>query len=417
MMLSNPHAFWLLGLLPFLWLVAWYSRGLHARRRLLPATGARTLSLLFLVIALAQPTSLQRVDAKSVVYAIDVSRSVSPAFIKEALDWAAAANERYQPEQARYLVFADGFRLVDSPEQVLSVPVSSNATERFADGGGQFADDEVIGQSATDIESALHGAMFGFAPGHARRLVLISDGNQTRGDIGRAMTRLEGENVRVFSVPAAVSADSDAWIESIEFPPGVRQLEPVAVRVVIRSLTAMPALVELKSGRGILGKRQVVLSPGENRIPFDTRLPRAGTSVLTAQITAQADLVAENNTLSTSVRVGPKPRALYVEGTPESAHYLADALRAHHIGVTVSTARGLDENPERMDGYDAIILSDVYAHDLGPETVRELDGFVRERGGGLVFAAGESTYGKQGYAGNGIERLLPVRFEGKRKRR
>ena len=419
MTLSNPHAFWLLGLLPLLWLVAWTSRGLHASRRLLLATGVRTLALLFLVIALAQPTILQRVDARSVVYAIDVSRSVSPAFIKQALDWAAAANERYRPDQARYLVFADGYRLLDSPEQVLSVPVSSAAPEIFADdgSGSRSADNAVIGQSATDIESALHAAMFGFAPGHARRLVLITDGNQTRGDIGRTMARLQGEHVRVFTVPAAASADSDAWIEAIEFPPGIRQMEPVVVRVVIRSLTAMPALVELKSGQRTLGKRRVELSAGENRIAFDTRLPVAGTSVLTAQLTAQADLIAENNALSASVRVGPRPRALYVEGTPESAQYLADALRAHHIDVTVSTARGLDENPQRIGSYDAIILSDVFAHDLGPATVRELDVFVRERGGGLVFAAGESTYGKQGYAGNEIERLLPVRFEAKRKRR
>ncbi len=417
MMLSNLHALWLLGLLPLFWLVAWFGRSLHAPRRLLLATVVRTLAFLFLVVALAQPISLQRIEAKSVVYAIDVSRSVSSAFIKQALDWAAAANERYQPEQARYLVFADGFRLVDSPEQVLSVPVSSAAPERFANGSGQSADDAAIGQGATDIESALHAAMFGFAPGHARRLVLVTDGNQTRGDIGRAMTRLQGENVRVFTVPAAASADSDAWVESIDFPPGVRQMEPVVVRVVIRSLNAMPALVELKSGRRLLGKREVKLSAGENAVAFDMRMPGVGVSVLTAQLTAPADLVADNNTLSVSVQVGPKPRALYVEGTPESAHYLADALQAHHIDVTVSTARGLDESPKRIEGYDAIILSDVYAHDLGPETVRGLDVFVRERGGGLVFAAGESTYGKQGYAGNEIERLLPVRFEAKRKRR
>ena len=421
MTLSNPHAFWLLGIVPLVWLLAWLSRGLHAPRRLSLATGARTLALLLLVVALAQPTALQRLDVKSVVYAIDVSHSVSSAFLKQALDWATAANQRYQPEQTRYLVFADGVRLLESPEQVLSVTVSSKPAEqgRFgkASGNGPQRDRGVIGQSATDIESALHAAMFGFAPGHARRLVLITDGNQTRGDIERAMTRLQNERVRVFAIPAAASADSDAWIESIEFPPGVRQQEPAVVRVVVRSLNAMPALVELKNGGRVLGKREVRLSAGESSVTFDTRLPKAGTSVLTAQLTAKADRVAENNVLSASVRVGPRPRVLYVEGTPESAHYLADALRVHHIDVTVSTAKGLDDNPERLNGYDAVIISDVYAHDFGPETVRRLGMFVHERGGGLVFAAGESTYGKQGYAGNDIERLLPVRFEAKRKRR
>ena len=42
---------------------------------------------------------------------------------------------------------------------------------------------------------------------------------------------------------------------------------------------------------------------------------------------------------------------------------------------------------------------------------------MRDQGRGLVFAAGERTYGKQGYAGSRVESLLPVRFKGKRKRR
>ena len=417
MTLSNPHAFWLLGLVPLLWLVAWRSRDLHTRRRLVLATAARTLAILLVIGALAQPTVLQRIDAKSVVYAIDVSRSVSTAFLKQAIDWAAQANERYQPDQARYLVFADGFRLLDTPEQVLSVSVSADAPGGLGAGDTPSGADAVIGQSATDIESALHAAMFGFAPGHARRLVLVTDGNQTEGDVARVMARLQGERVRVFTIPAAAYAESDAWIEAIELPPGVRQYEPVAVRVQIRSLNAMQASVELKNGSRVLGRREVTLSAGENTITFDTRLPKTGVSALSARLTASADAVSENNSLSVSVRVGPKPNVLYVEGTPASAHYLADALRAHHIDVTVATAQGLDDNPERIDRYDAVVLSDVYAHDLGPETVRRLGLFVRERGAGLVFAAGESTYGKQGYAGNEIERLLPVRFEGKRKRR
>ncbi len=416
MTLSNPDALWLLGVLPLAWLFGWFSRHLHASQRIALAAVTRSLTLFLLVIALAQPTVLEREFGKSVVYAIDVSRSVSSAFLNQALTWAAEANQRYRPDQVRYLVFADGFRLLESPEQVMSVSLTSKEVRRTESGGSVASDGNVIGQSATDVEAALHAAMFGFAPNRARRLVLISDGNETRGDLWRAVARLRGEQVRVFAMPAAASADSDAWVESINVPPGVRQQEPITIRVIVRAVAAMPASVEVSSGKRIIGRRSVQLSVGENVVAIDTRLPRSGDNVVTARLKSQADLIKENNVLSASIRVGPRPRVLYVEGTPASAHYLSEALRAHYIDVTVATARGLDEDPKRINRYDAVILSDVFAHDLSTETVRRLGMFVRERGGGLLFAAGESTYGKQGYAGNDVERLLPIRFEGKRKR-
>ncbi|MGD2140715.1 MAG: VWA domain-containing protein [Burkholderiales bacterium] len=422
MTLANADALWLLAGLPLIWLFAWFSRKLQAAPRMLLATATRSLAFLLLVVAMAQPAVPGREHWKSVVYAIDISRSVSSSFLDRALQWADNANRRYRPDQVRYLVFADGVRLLDSPEQVLAVSVSSkpaaeNAAQQSAAGSGPASTGGAIGQFATDIEAALRAALFGFAPDHARRLVLISDGNETRGEVWRMVSRLQSENVRVFSIPAAVSASADAWVESIRFPPAVRQQEPVSVRVGIRAVVAMQASVELSIGKRRLGRRDVQLSAGANTVVFETRLPRRGTSVVTARLTSASDLVVENNVLSESVWVGPRPRVLYVEGTPASAHYLAEALRAHYIDVKVTTARGLDEDPQRMNRYDALILSDVYAHDLGPDTLRQLGVFVRERGGGLVFAAGESTYGKQGYAGNDVERLLPVRFEGKRKRR
>ena len=408
--LANPIALSLLAGLPLLWLLVWRSRRLHARHRLATATFVRSLVVLLLAVAMAQPMVLKRSRETSVIYAIDVSRSVSSSFLRQALAWAGAANERYQPAQARYLVFGDGARLVDSADEVLSVAVT-------VEDAASASSSNAIGQSATDIEAALHSAMFGFARHHARRLVLITDGNQTRGDVWRALPRLQAQGVRVFTMPAAVSANSDAWIESIVIPFGVRKQEPVSVRVVVRSLTSVTAVVELAGPKRVLGKRNVALQSGENVIVFETRLSRAGSNILSARVRADGDQIAENDAKTESVWVGPRPRVLYVEGIPESARYLSDALRAHYIEVTVATAQALNEDRAMIDSHDAVIISDVYSYELESETAYRLEAYVRERGGGLIFAAGESTYGKQGYSNSEVERFLPVRFEGKRKRR
>ena len=106
-------------------------------------------------------------------------------------------------------------------------------------------------------------------------------------------------------------------------------------------------------------------------------------------------------TLSESVWVGPRPRVLYVESAPESAHYLADALRAQHIDVTVATAERAAHGPRpaRRPGCRHPERHRGAKHRCARPRAR-WKSFVRDQGRGLIFAAGERTYGKQGYAGS-----------------
>jgi Ca-activated chloride channel homolog len=46
-----------------------------------------------------------------------------------------------------------------------------------------------------------------------------------------------------------------------------------------------------------------------------------------------------------------------------------------------------------------------------------LESYVRDLGGGLIYASGESTYGKDGFAGTALERVLPVEFKAQEKRK
>lgn len=405
MTLASPFWLWLLAGLPAIWLLAWHNRAARSRRRLACATLLRSLALILLALALARPVLLERSREISVVYAIDISKSIAPAFLRQTIDWIRTENARHAPAQVRYVVFASQARVLDSADDVLAVPVSADGTSVPG----------ALDQSATDLEQALRTALFGFAANHARRLVLVTDGNQTRGDVWRVLPRLQAERVRVFAVPAAVAVSNDAWVEAISVPEGVRQQEPATASVNVFSRIQTHARVELAIGSRLLSARSLTLHPGENDVAFRIRIPSAGNNVLTARVFADGDENPRNDTLSESLWVGSRPRVLYVESMPESAHYLADALRAHHIDVTVAKAGAL--RPDELAGHDAVILSDVPASSIDAAGARALESFVRDQGRGLIFAAGENTFGKQGYAATDVERLLPVRLQGKRKRR
>ncbi|HWH47809.1 MAG TPA: VWA domain-containing protein [Burkholderiales bacterium] len=405
---------WLLAGLPLVWVLAWNHRSAISRRRVAGASLLRSAALSLLCIALMSPTLNQRVDEVSVVYAVDISHSISPAFLRAALDWTGEANRRYQPAQVRYVVFADKAKLVNSAQDVASMEITAEGEP--VDRGTAPTTAGAIDQGATNLESALMTSVFGFAPDHAKRLVLLSDGNQTEGDLWRALPRLQAENIRVFSIPAAVSVHSDAWIEAVTAPDDIRQQEPVLIKVRVFSRTATRARIQMMSSGKLLGTQFAELSPGTSQFSFPARLGKPGANDITVQVFAQADQFAHNDALSETIWVGPRPKVLYVEASPESASHLADALTRQGIEVKVANTEQLAGEPALLDGMDAVILSDIRARSIDTATTRRLETFVRDLGGGLIFAAGENTYGKDGFSRSALERLLPVKFEAQRKR-
>lgn len=394
----------LLAALPMVWLQARHSRTTSSRRAV--AAALRSLALVAIVLALTRPALHRPSEEISVVYLVDVSRSVSTPFLQEALHWVGELDRRYRPAQSRLLAFADGGRQLDSLAQMRAFA----ATEEVEPGDGG------IRRDATDLEDALLSALPGFAPGYARRVVLVTDGNETQGDVRRAVLRLRAENARVYAVPAAAAVERDAWVERIDLSAPVCVGAPVEVEARVFSRTDAMARVDLSiAGRSAVSRR-VALAPGENTIVLNSRFSRAGPQPVTVNVSADGDQLPSNDALTEEVLVGPALHALYIEGGASGSSHLTKALTAQGIRVSIATPQTMSVPADPMAGKDVVILSDVRADALGPQAVRRLQRFVRDQGGGLIFAAGENTYGAEGYANGPIERLLPVTFEAKRKR-
>jgi Mg-chelatase subunit ChlD len=412
---------WLLVALPLLAVAAWHHRSHLGRGRMLAALVLRCAALALLAFALARPELHRGIRDVSLVYALDVSRSVAPAFLRSALDWIQEANRKGNPAQVRYVAFADRAVMVDSIAAVESLVVSEGASESPAAQGAErsaavLGASAALDQGATNIERALATSLAGFAPGHARRLVLISDGNQTEGDLWRVVPRLRREGVRVFGVPAAVAVTRDAWVEGVEATEGIRQQEPATVKVHAFSRMAGPARIELKVAGAPAGARDVTLTAGRNEFTFATEFKQAGRNTIEARVAAEGDQLPDNDTLAQQLWVGARPRVLYVESMAANARYLRDALGKQGIDVSVVAPAALAADPPPYAGYDAVLLSDLPAEAISDIAARRLDSFVRD-GGALLFAAGENTFGQQGFRRGVIENLLPVSFEGRRKKK
>ena len=407
--MSIEFARWwpILGLvaIPFIWRLSKSSTLGSSPRHRAVAAALRISVVVLLVAALIEPVWNRSGKWMSVVYALDVSSSIDPAFIGTAIDWIASTNAQGDPAHAAFIAFGGSARAMATVEGIRSVEVSADGANRS------------INQSVTNLEAAVTRAFRSFDSRYLKRLVLITDGNENAGNVSRVLGEAQENEVRVFTLPATVRGEGDSWIEAIDLPDQIREEEPVTATVRVFSRVATTATVELVSNDQTLETREVRLEPGLNEIDFEVRLPAGGAGTLSGRLQSENDPFAQNDLHTQAVSVGARPRILYVEGRLASAIYLRDALSAEGMDVVVVGPDLLPETAAALESFDLVLLSDVPMDALGDGQVNAILEYVRDSGGGFIFAAGESSYGEEGYAGSQIEELLPIWFEINEKRK
>ena len=403
MSLAFPGALWLLLAVPLVWLAHLASRtNFNPRQRRVQAV-VRSLILAALALALARPVISTTSSRQSVVYAVDVSHSISSPAIVAAAKKIDELNGALQPAHSRVVAFGRTATAIDGTETLRRLAQSQP--------GDPLAHE--IDRRGTDLEAALNAARAELAPGHVPRIVLFSDGHATAGDTAAAIARAALHRIPVSVEPLAVRSLGDTWIDTVELPDRVVAGSPFTATVKVGSQRTAAALVELRSEGQTLARRAVTLTPGSTSVPLDVTLEKAGDAALQVAASLTGDPLAANNTLDRSVSVHQPTKVLYVEGTPASARYLAGALTSSGFDVTVRAASGLPTSAADLDAWDAVVLSDVSKSSIRDGSMSALSEWIEQRGGGLLVAGGESVFGEGGYRRSPLERLTPVTFERK----
>jgi Ca-activated chloride channel family protein len=391
-------------IVPYLWLAGRFTAVDLTPRHLRLSTAVRSLIVCLLTLALMQPILTRSASYVSVVYLLDVSQSVAPAAIKSALEWIQKTNRIGRPAQSSFVAFASNAVSFDRVDELRKVEVSNWGRKGAVD------------QNSTDIARALDRALSSLAPNHLKRVVLLSDGNENSGDLSSTFSKLNRQNVRVYTVPLESRVDRDVWLETVLVPSAVTADEQFPVEVHVYSQLDTTGTVELRKDKQVLASRTVRLAAGLNRVAFETRVSdETRTVVLTASVKAEGDALAENNTYRQPVVVNGRPRVLYVESHAPSAQYLQKALASEGLPVDVVKPDQLPSSVAALDSYDAIVLSDVDPKALSASQMSSVETYVRELGGGFILAGGENIYGKDGYSNSAIEKTLPVTFDTRKK--
>ncbi len=397
MTLARPAFLLLLLALPPLWVLLRRYHAGGARRSLLLKSAVFAAA----VLALAEPWAELAGEKIAVTVAIDTSASMSPE--------ARAGGAGMLRELVRRNSGAE-LRRVDFAERAQAHPVASDARRittppAAADG------------NATDVERALHLALSTMPARGARRVLLVSDGNETRGRALSAALRAREQGIPVYTLaPQAGGSGTPAlFLESVRVPQQVLSGERFTVSLKVTSSRPASTRISLMFQNRVIGSSPVKLEAGANQVDVDARITGTGVSVLEGRATvldaAGAATAAERSLFSQAISVRP-PRVLYVYGggpppVPGSggAAYLADTLRRAQVEVETATSFSAEAAADR---WDAVIMDNYPDHRLSGGENQALEKFV-SGGGGLVFIAGPANARIAEEPREPFEKMLPVR--------
>lgn len=409
----------LLGV-PTLWAAARWLRSMSGVRAW--SAGLTRVVVIGLIAAmLAGATAVRRTDRMATVVVVDASESVrtfagGPAgegALAEAARWIERASSGRRASELVGVVVFDGRSVA------AAAPTSAEI------GGLEL---RPPGREGTDLGEALRYAAAMFPPGAARRIVLVSDGNETGGDALAAAREVGGGATRtpIDVLPIAYRVTDEVVVESVDAPPAGAPGQTVTVRVTVSS--AGPARGEIRlfrEGEAVdlngsapgLGDA-VELRGGRDSFTYQVKLDDRPIHRWRAVFEAGegADTVIANNRGEAFTVTPGKGAVLLVDGVSEgdpagAGSTLARALRAGGVEVEVVSAGMTPADPLSLQAYSLVILQNVAKEEI-PSSVQELlASYVHDLGGGLVMVGGENSFGAGGWKGSPIEGVLPVSLD------
>ncbi|HSD09861.1 MAG TPA: VWA domain-containing protein [Candidatus Binatia bacterium] len=364
-----------------------------ARRRA-PLAALLRLAALGLVLLSVCGLSLETREGAQdlcIVLAEDVSASVG------------AAGERLEAELARDLV--PRLRPTDQlggvafarQAEVVAWPAAPPRPPSFAR--------VKLDPSATRLSSGIELAVPLCPEGSEKKIVLLTDGNETIGEARRAVALAREGDVQVYVAVPGSGGAGGLYFEKLTAPPMVREGSVFPLRAIVRSGFAQPKNGSLDIFvHGELAAHETVhLDPGINVFEVPYQLHERGSVEIAARLFGEGLTTEERR--ETSLAVAGPIRALVISHSRDSA--LAKALRLREVDLEFRDPPRFPKLEELLQ-YHCVILDDVPRKELPDEALEVLESYVKSFGGGFLMTGGPRSFGDKAYQKSAVERILPV---------
>lgn len=267
-------------------------------------------------------------------------------------------------------------------------------------------------KTATNFEDAVSRALTLIPGDYSGRLVVLTDGRETRGDIHNMAQALAASRAEFLTLLYENEETPDAYIDNVTLPAYLHPGDKYSVTVLVESNYDTDAVITLYRGSQQQMASQVHLNKGSNRFAFSTQVDEnagsGSTESLRVQVQAEGDTCPENDAFSAYSVVEAVPRVLVISGQKTNVSGFASVLNAAGCDYSAVSALNAPDSINAMLDYKAIILVDTYIDDLPRGFLENLETYVKDYGCGFICCGGEDSFALGGYRDTVLETVLPV---------
>jgi uncharacterized membrane protein len=391
-----PFALLVLSVWVWWFQVAGYSGLKGARSTIALLTRLCVLGLF--ILALAEPRVVRRNTGLAVMYTMDVSDSMGENVSDKSLAYILkTAGGKPEKDEAGMVVFGRD-AAVELPPR-LSFPFEVINARVARDG--------------TDIARALSLSAAMVPEDRQGRIVLVSDGVETEGNVSGVLDDLKSRHVAVDVLPVQYDYQHEVWLERLDLPRQVRIGETYEATVLLNSLQPGDGKLVLRENGNVIAQQTVHYERGKNRyaLPLYLREPGYYEYVATIEPPAGQDGWQENNTAINFLYLKGEGKVLLVtdpQGDPRDWETLVKALKDAKRLVEVRSALEFPRDAMSLMPYDCVVFVNAPADSFDPVQMQSLREAVYNQGVGFLMVGGKNSFGPGGYHRTPVEEALPV---------
>ncbi|MBI1246961.1 VWA domain-containing protein [bacterium] len=426
---NKPLYLLLLVGLPLLWVFSFRSISGLGRIRRFFALGLRSLVYVLLVFCLAEMQLQYSSDRVTVVYVLDQSESIPrdkrAAMVQYVVKDVVEHRNASRGDRAGVVVFGRE-AAIEVPPYEDSLPIQQGRLEAMMK----------VRSDASNLEGALKLAQASFTEDSAKRIVIVTDGNETLGDAQAVARQLAENGIGIDVVPVELSSRAEIAVEKISLPSDIRKGQPVQVNVVLNNMTeptekddgkvAGKVIVVRKHGsrEDVLVEQPMEIEPGKKVLTFEHTIDQSDFYTYEARFVPDDkldDSMVQNNVATAFAHVRGEGSVLLIEDweNPGEFDYLIERLKANNIEVEKMPSNGLFTSLAELQRFDCVILGDVPrasgggAGDVSSFSDQQIEMLVRntqQMGCGLLMIGGPRSFGAGGWSNTDLEKAMPVDF-------
>jgi len=402
MTFGRPALLGLALLAPWFWWMHVAGYGGLPRLRGQISLFVRLLLLGLFAMVLAEPRAVRTSNVLSVVFAVDVSDSIYGTDRAIAYTTETVQNHRPKgtPDQQSLIIFGKSPAVELPPAQTFPLEALNSQIDR----------------GATNLEQALSMSSAVIKEDVQGRIVLISDGVQTEGNLARILADLKSRGVQVDVLPVDYSYEDEVWLERLDLPQQVKLGETYEAAAVLSSLKEGKGKLVLRENGKVIAEQDVEYKAGKNRFTMPITLRSAGYYEYTAEIEVPKayDSLSQNNTVLNSIFVEGEGKVLLVTdsvGDRRDWERLETALRDGERSVERIPGNELPQDAASLMPYDTIIFCNVPHDEFSALQLQAVRDSVYNMGAGFLMVGGPNSFGPGGYHRTVIEEILPVTMD------